>query len=362
MRKNILLSTTRQWNPGDEFILFGVLNLLKDYVGDFNPIIFNRNPDIRPCDLKYNHLLTRGFNSNIESKCFRGQGVILSHFRDRFCDNSFRDGMSGECIDYVIFAGTPEWEGTRLKSLYRYITRYNKKTCFLGIGYGGSQVSNNELYSRVWEKAELITTRDKKTEEMMSTYNAKYICCPSILSSKEEKKISNVSRVAVVFSTSQTHIGNRVSYETDLYLQKLYAQLLNTYDCSFICHYIDEVEILRKRYPDVEVLYSFNSQDYFNIYSRFDMVIGARVHAIGICASMGIPGIMIAHDARSSTVEGFQAQVIIPEKDEIERAMHIISETIERASYLNMSLCKHKKQVYEQYMVLLERETTLRDE
>jgi hypothetical protein len=25
MRKNILISTTRQWNPGDEFIMMGAL-------------------------------------------------------------------------------------------------------------------------------------------------------------------------------------------------------------------------------------------------------------------------------------------------------------------------------------------------
>ncbi len=48
MRKNVLISTTRQWNPGDEFIMLGCLNILKEIYGDnINPIIFNRNPDIR---------------------------------------------------------------------------------------------------------------------------------------------------------------------------------------------------------------------------------------------------------------------------------------------------------------------------
>ena len=44
---NIVFSTTRQWNPGDEFILLGCINLLKKQLGEFNPIIFNRNPQIR---------------------------------------------------------------------------------------------------------------------------------------------------------------------------------------------------------------------------------------------------------------------------------------------------------------------------
>lgn len=46
--KNILISTTRQWNPGDEFIMMGSLNIMKELYGNIiNPIIFNRNPDIR---------------------------------------------------------------------------------------------------------------------------------------------------------------------------------------------------------------------------------------------------------------------------------------------------------------------------
>jgi len=45
--KNVVFSTTRQWNPGDEFILMGCINLLKEYMGEFNPIIYNRHPQLR---------------------------------------------------------------------------------------------------------------------------------------------------------------------------------------------------------------------------------------------------------------------------------------------------------------------------
>lgn len=40
---HILASTTRQWNPGDEFILLGVRNL----IGEATWSIFNRNPEIK---------------------------------------------------------------------------------------------------------------------------------------------------------------------------------------------------------------------------------------------------------------------------------------------------------------------------
>ena len=87
---NILFSTTRQWNPGDEIILHGVLNLMKATVGEFNPIIWNRHPSINPN------------NMNL--------------------DNSFsvlRHDLSA--IDYVVIAGSPEWLGGRLHALYKEI-------------------------------------------------------------------------------------------------------------------------------------------------------------------------------------------------------------------------------------------------
>jgi hypothetical protein len=49
MKKNILFSTTRQSNPGDEFIFFGVRNLLGEKNIRFNTVVYNRHPTIRPC-------------------------------------------------------------------------------------------------------------------------------------------------------------------------------------------------------------------------------------------------------------------------------------------------------------------------
>jgi len=45
---NILVSSTRQWNPGDEFIFFGVQNLLKEALKGqrINWILYDRNPDL----------------------------------------------------------------------------------------------------------------------------------------------------------------------------------------------------------------------------------------------------------------------------------------------------------------------------
>ena len=44
--ENVVFSSTRQWNPGDEFIQFGCQNLMSNLI-NFNSILFNRNPQIR---------------------------------------------------------------------------------------------------------------------------------------------------------------------------------------------------------------------------------------------------------------------------------------------------------------------------
>src|SRR5579872_6910260 len=46
-RLNVAFSTSRQWNPGDEAILFGVLNIFRSLRIEINPVIYNRNPDVR---------------------------------------------------------------------------------------------------------------------------------------------------------------------------------------------------------------------------------------------------------------------------------------------------------------------------
>ena len=44
---NILFSSTRQWNPGDEFIFFGVRNLIEDFFQKkINWVLYDRNPDL----------------------------------------------------------------------------------------------------------------------------------------------------------------------------------------------------------------------------------------------------------------------------------------------------------------------------
>lgn len=140
--KNYIISTTRQWNCGDEFILFGVLNIIKklNKQNKFNTIIYNRNPSVRPT-----------FNrSNPIEKL---KSIPFSHTHDY--DNSFHFRSNNFCtnryLDTAICAGTPEWHGRRCEDFYTIIEKeklpfiYWEQVLFL-ISIG--QIVKNRLSAR----------------------------------------------------------------------------------------------------------------------------------------------------------------------------------------------------------------------
>ena len=124
---NILFSTTRQWNPGDEFILKGIQNLLQELHINFNGLIFNRHPDNLQSYSKSNPLRKIDFD-------FRGKGLINSFIRLGSADNSFKSGMTANGINLVIVAGSPGWYGKYTSPLYDLVDRNKIPIAFIGIG------------------------------------------------------------------------------------------------------------------------------------------------------------------------------------------------------------------------------------
>jgi len=349
MKKNILFSTTRQWNPGDEFILLGIINLLKEIIGEFNPIIYNRNPEVRQ-DSNINPFRHSKF-CNIS---FKGKRKLESFFRIGFWDNSFKDEMSLDFIDYVIFAGSPEWMGRKLLPLYEKLFKYEKSIIYLGIG-SGEKLNFNEIkspYIDVLKKARLITVRDLMTYELLKPLNPYYLPCPALFSSVYEKEIKELKKIGLIFATDKAVVNNKVSKETYQYILNLYNLLIENYECEIVCHYIDELPDVYKHFGNIKVYYSYDSKDYLDIYKKFDLVIGPRVHGIGISASMGIPGILISHDQRGDTGKGFLANIIDIDTP-IEDIIEIINVTSANIEKINSNLLEYKKVSKENYIHLL---------
>jgi polysaccharide pyruvyl transferase WcaK-like protein len=265
-RMNILFSTTRQWNPGDEFILKGIINIFKSLDVQFNPIIFNRNPEIK-------HKET--------DRCFNFQ-FVMDNFRFKalkpgFYDNSFKKELSAEnFIDLAVFAGTSEWASARMKVMYEYIDRYSIPTAYLGIGLGSADFKPENLkkvYKNVIQNAKLIVVRDRVTEKALSVFNAVYLSCPAFLSAPQslEKKISEVKKIGLIYGSDKSVKANRVDQETHRFMLEFYKKVLSIYkgqfEFNFICHYINELPEFLKDFPGGHCYYSYDSTDYLEIYN-----------------------------------------------------------------------------------------------
>ncbi|MDR1913431.1 MAG: polysaccharide pyruvyl transferase family protein [Clostridiales bacterium] len=354
--RNILFSTTRQWNVGDEFILFGVINLMKIALPEgFNAIIYNRHPDLRTDMEPQNGL------RNVKLNMANSQSFLAdANFRIGLRDNSFKLNTDGQFIDLVVFAGTPEWSNSRCFDLYEVIEKYNLPVIALGIG---NKVQDNcALILRNLDRFKLFTVRAPEFVELLHEYveSPQYLPCPSICSSPAEKirMIEAATHIGLIYSCDnvRSEINNCVTAETYNYLLALYRELIHRYSVftfSLICHYIDEMPFAYSDFPGTEILYSFDGKDYHDIYNRFDIVIGARVHGIGCAASMGIPGVCVMHDFRGETVKGFLAETINTGQS-LESALETFGRSISTVSAKNKRLIEHIDKTRERYVALIQ--------
>lgn len=357
MNKNILFSTTRQWNPGDEFILMGCINLLKGICPAFNPIIYNRNPEVRQGKFAELNFLK---SSRWERWRPTGNSLVRAFLRTGFLDNSFKNDTDPSFLDLVVFAGSPEWKGPFCKPLYKVIAKRNLPTLFLGIG-GGPNFTRRTLSvleQEVLGRAQLITARDENAAQFLANYHPLVLPCPALFSASVpyEKKIQKVNKIGLIYGTYQASNNNNVSKETYIYLKDLYGKIIrrfsSQYEIEIVCHYIDELPHAYKDFPGVNILYSYDSKDYLDIFHRFDFVIGHRVHGIGISASMGIPGLAVIHDNRGQTTKGFLAGLITTGMP-LARVLGQITAHIEQVQTLNKQLQSHKQNTRNVYLELL---------
>lgn len=291
-RRSILFSTTRGWNCGDEFILFGVRRALTEFGVEFNPVIYNRHPSITP-------------------RKFQARRPLFPASAAPHLDNSHSlDGFCG--VDYVVFAGSPEWAtGKRNLALHRFILENNLRCAFIGVGLAGPRTLGEDIKRILAERCDLFIARDAVCYELVKGYpNAYHEVCPSIFCAPRAELRQNPTgpkRVGLVIQTDQTP-HQRVSPEVEAYGYEQFEQLRHQFPTTLIAHYIDEFKAAKQRGHDV--VYSGYSEDYFQIFPQFDVVVSTRVHGCGLCASSGIPNALIPHDRRADTVRLLGSHVL----------------------------------------------------
>ena len=244
----------------------------------------------------------------------------------------------------------------RVNDLYSLIAKHNIPLMALGVG--GGYWPWKRSYQTVLEQAKAIVVRDRRTFDAATNagLNASYLPCPALLSATrdQERPVTEVRRVGLIYQATkkQSVLWSGLSDSAYANTMRLYRRLIErlgtAYEFEFICHYIDEVPLARSEFPGHEVKYSFESMDYFKLYARYDLVVGPRVHGIGVAASIGVPGVALVHDHRGSACEGFLAETTT-ELNDTEAIFRSVETALAGAVDKSAAILAHKRATMRAY-------------
>lgn len=336
----ILYVTTRQWNPGDEFILRGVRRIVNECgVSEDVVSIYNKSPQTTSLLETWNFWKRQYFTSLASSVDF---ALNVTHY-----DNSFKRQCDVNLYDMVVFAGSPAWYGGRLKALYRKLNKFKGRVVFLGIGNPNKALNLSADEHSVLRRS-MVFCRNKALVSELGKLDikARYLPCPALLSSPLEREpIDGVNCVGLGFNTTYTHRYHRISKQKYLLQSRVFEILRKRYPCRIVCHYMDELEHAAKLYGSENVRFVYDALDYPGVYSEFDLVISSRVHGCGMSSSVGVPNAAITHDARGDTVNGFLSASIASEAD----LAAVIEQSVADLAGWQARILAHKSQTLELY-------------
>lgn len=324
----IIFSSTRGWNPGDEFILIGIRNLLDNLGIDYAEILYNRHPAVRTSS-SFGDRVIRNTSFIFAQKPDmqinqHRHGKRIRHFDNSFFPTNFK------VADFVIFAGTPEWAGKRNSALYRYALAQKIPGAFLGVGLKNVLGKTEREY--IEKYIELITTRDDEAQNQLNKFGAIRGVCPALFCADDAKPITDVKQMGIVFQGTKVW-ANSISKNVFSALIPVYRELLAR-GAKIICHHFaDVIEAMENFGESAPIIYSSDTEQLVRFYRDFDIVIGTRLHGIGASASFGIPGILIAHDDRTGGSGSFLETIARPDSvldllettDWIEKSKKIIA-------------------------------------
>ena len=310
---NVLFSSTRGWNCGDEFILAGIRNLIDDLGVAINPVVYNRHPDL----LLYEFLSNERFYLDTPNGQFPLDiENILRRYSCR-ADNSVRLDHDLGFVDACIFAGTPEWLGPPVERLVTKLAASPVPVAYLGVGYGDYQASAadslGDADAAILRRARLITTRDKRAGNFLNQHgiSSRLLPCPALFACRDEKPVERIRRVAISLQNPNGAGPQTISKASTEWLLDFARKAASEYEVIFVQHYIDDCAKLYSELSSIgSVFYSCEPRDYERFYRGADLTVTSRVHGAGFCASMGIPAYYVGDSLRTDTVDGFLSKIV----------------------------------------------------
>lgn len=169
---NILISTTTNWNPGDDFIRYGVKNLLKNLYPNVIYIHYDTNPDYFKVD---EWAMGSGHKSN-----------------------TMNNPIDWSMINLVVLAGSPEFLHGPLRPIYEGLYEHRDIPLLaIGVGYSNemSQLTLSlEEHMVLSRDNTCIITRQNDLQKELSDRLARTVYClpcPALFAHERvDKKIS----------------------------------------------------------------------------------------------------------------------------------------------------------------------------
>lgn len=323
---NILVSSTRQWNPGDEFILSGVQRLCQEWLPfPINWLLYDRNPD------------------------FMVNGWRDPRPREDLWSNVFRhEDLSS--LDFAIIAGTPEWFGAPLQRFYAAIREYETPLLLLGVGYVDRPVefSDDETYC-LQNLTRAVTTRDEYASTALAALDVSHqvLPDPALFAADREYYPDQARRLAFVLQSDETvnqAVSSKLAYAG--WHAALAAQARG-HEVDIVCFYVDEAVRFLRQQP-LPVRYSYNAQDYLALLAEYDVIVSTRLHGAIVANSLGKPAILFNPDPRCLGAASLFPFIYVTEPQGIGDRLAQID-----LGQVRDELPRWKAQIREQYLTVL---------
>lgn len=345
---NVLYVTTRQWNPGDEFILAGARSVVRE-IG-WRPrleSIYNKSPQVVGKLSRFNPFRLKHANYSA--------GYVDSFLQTAHFDNSFGPTNDISVFDAVVFCGSPGWFGGRLSDIYAKLEAFQGIVLFLGIGSSNRDVNLNGREAGVMRRATIVTCRDEHLATVLRDrygIDTTWITCPALLAAPFETTPDPTAPVGLVYTAAHTNRGQKVSIEHEALQNDIFHAVINAHpSAEVVCNYYDEVDRAGVLFGRQRVRYLYDAAEYPGMMAQYRYAVSSRVHGCGIASSVGVPNVLLGHDRRALTVAGFGSATSL-DRGEILELIRGAEDAAELATQ-SRALQERKAAVMAEYVGLL---------
>lgn len=362
----ILVVTTKNFNPGDDFIREGLIRLISKLDIDIKYEYFDKH--------------TPTFTS------FRivGRGKILNWRITRYIYkiiNIFNQNYLGS-FDAVIHSGAPFFYDS--KNIFRFNTyssewflnlyrgRNSKKIKKLFLIAIGSNLFKNEksedlinskkitraIDSLKKIKLGLITARDPETYTILEKQDlhplllpcTAFFCSSALHGGSETKEGDYVIFNYMKYGIIKKRNSNTDVQEWEKVAKAVVDDITKNYKVLVLSHSKQDYLDCLKIFPDHEHFYSKNYQDYFDVYANSYAGIYNRVHGAMLSLSNLKPTILISADSRKSMFSMFDFPVYKINEVSSEKIIRSFKELISEKDNFSKYLTKLKVNNQEIYL------------